>query len=166
MIGEVVAAMTVLLVWLHVLAAVAWIGGTIFLSLVLAPLVRSRKAAPEFLALFRLAARRFRVVVWSAIALLLTTGPVLLHQRGLSVLAPTEWPYVLRVKLGLVAVLLFLTVAHDLLLGPAVRRISAISVGARTRWEQTLVRFASWVPRIGVLLALGALFAAVMLARS
>lgn len=36
--------MTVFLVWLHVLAAVSWIGGMIFLSLVLAPLVRSRKA--------------------------------------------------------------------------------------------------------------------------
>lgn len=158
--------MTVLLVWLHVLAAVSWIGGTMFLSLVLAPLVRSPKAAPEFMALFRVAARRFRVVVWSAIALLLTTGPVLLHQRGLSVLAPTEWPHVLRIKLGLVAVLLLLTVAHDLLLGPAVRRISALSVSPTTRWAQTLVLLASWVPRVGVLLALGVLFAAVMLARS
>jgi putative copper resistance protein D len=165
-IGGLVAAMTVLLVWLHVLAAVAWIGGTIFLSVVLAPLVRSHKAAPEFMALFRLAARRFRVVVWSAIALLLTTGPVLLYHRGLSIFAPIGWPQVLRIKLGLVAVLLLLTVAHDLLLGPAVRRIGAISVGARTRWEQTLVRLASWVPRVGVLLALGVLFAAVMLARS
>ena len=157
--------MIVLLVWLHVLAAVTWIGGTIFLSLVLAPLVRSHKAAPEFMALFRLAARRFRVVVWSAIALLLTTGPVLLHQRGLSVLAPIGWPQVLRIKLGLVAVLLLLTVAHDLLLGPAVRRISAISVSARARWEQTLIRLASWVPRVGVLLALAVIFAAVVLTR-
>lgn len=158
--------MMLLLVWLHVLAAVSWIGGTIFLSLVLAPLVRSRKAAPEFMALFRLAARRFRVIVWSAIALLLTTGPVLLHRRGLSVFDSTEWPQILRIKLGLVAVLLFLTFAHDLLLGPQLRRISAISVSARSRREQALVRFASWVPRVGVLLALGVLFAAVMLARS
>lgn len=157
--------MIVLLVWLHVLAAVAWIGGAMFMSLVLAPLVRSPKAAPEFMALFRVAARRFRVVVWSAIALLLTTGPVLLYQRGLSVLAPTEWPHVLRIKLGLVAVLLLLTVAHDLLLGPAVRRISALSAGARTRWEQTLVRLASWVPRVGVLLGPAIIFAAVLLTR-
>jgi uncharacterized membrane protein len=55
--------MMVFLVWLHVLAAVSWIGGMIFLSLVLAPLVRNRKAAPEFMALFRSAARRFRFVV-------------------------------------------------------------------------------------------------------
>ncbi|HWV44791.1 MAG TPA: hypothetical protein VN039_02010, partial [Nitrospira sp.] len=59
------------LVVLHILAAVTWIGGMIFLSLVLAPLVRGRKAAPEFMALFRSAALRFRPIVWVAIAVLL-----------------------------------------------------------------------------------------------
>ena len=87
--------MMVLLVWLHVLAAVSWIGGMIFLSLVLAPLVGSRKAAPEFMALFRSAAHRFRFVVWGAIVVLLITGPVLLQQRGLFLLNPAEWPHVL-----------------------------------------------------------------------
>ena len=66
-----------LLLWIHLLAAIGCIGGMLFLSLVLAPLVRSRKAAPDFMALFRLAARRFRLFVWSAIVLLLSTGPLL-----------------------------------------------------------------------------------------
>ncbi len=158
--------MTVLLVWLHVLAAVSWIGGMIFLSLVLAPLVRSRKAAPEFMALFRSAARRFRFVVWGAIAVLLSTGPVLLQQRGLSLLNPAEWPHVLWMKLGLVGALLLLTVVHDLLLGPQVRKISALPEGDRSSWERTIVRTSSWVPRVSLLLALLVLVAAVMLARS
>ena len=51
-----------LLLWIHLLAAIGWIGGMLFLSLVLAPLVRSRKAAADFMALFRLAARRFRAL--------------------------------------------------------------------------------------------------------
>ena len=158
--------MTVFLVWLHVLAAVSWIGGMIFLSLVLAPLVRSRKAAPEFMALFRSAARRFRFVVWGAIAVLLSTGPVLLLQRGLSLLNPTEWPHVLWLKLGLVGALLLLTATHDLLLGAQVRKISALPEGARSSWEQTIVRTSSWVPRVALVLALGVLLAAVAFARS
>ena len=158
--------MTVFLVWLHVLAAVSWIGGMIFLSLVLAPLVRSRRGAPEFMSLFRSAARRFRFVVWGAIAVLLSTGPVLLQQRGLSLLNPTEWPHVLWMKLGLVGALLLLTATHDLLLGPQVRKISAFPEGARSSWEQTIVRTSSWVPRIALLLALFVLVAAAMLARS
>jgi putative copper resistance protein D len=123
--------MMVFLVWLHVLAAVSWVGGMIFLSLVLGPLVRSRKAAFEFMALFRSAARRFRFVVWGAIAVLLSTGPVLLHLRNLSVLDPTGWPHVLWMKLGLVGALLLLTVMHDLLLGPQTRKISALPEDAR-----------------------------------
>lgn len=159
-------AMMVLLVWLHMLAAVSWIGGMIFLSLVMVPLVRSGKPAPEFMASFRSAARRFRVVVWGAIALLLGTGPVLLHQRGLSFFDPTGWPHVLRIKLGLVGALILLTVAHDLLLASQVRKISAIPEGARSSWERMIVCISSWVPRVALLLALSVLAAAVMLARS
>jgi uncharacterized membrane protein len=80
--------MSFALVSLHVLASVSWIGGMIFLSLVLAPLVRSRQAAPECMALFRSAALRFRIVVWLAMGVLLTTGPVLLSQRGMEVTNP------------------------------------------------------------------------------
>ena len=158
--------MMVLLVWLHVLAAVSWIGGVIFLSLVLAPLVRSRKAVPEFMALFRSAARRFRFVVWGAIAVLLSTGPVLLQQRGLSLLHPAEWPHVLWMKLGLVGALLLLTATHDLLLGLQVRKISALPEGTRSARDQIIVRTSFWVPRVGLVLALFVLVVAAMLARS
>ena len=158
--------MTIILIWLHLLAAISWIGGMIFLSLVLAPLVRSRKAAPEFMALFRSAALRFRLVVWSAIAVLLTTGPVLLLNRGLSLLDVTGWPAILIVKLSLVGLLLLLTVLHDLLLGPRVSQISVTPAAARTAWEQILVRTARWVPRLSLLVALAVMIAAVVLARS
>jgi putative copper resistance protein D len=138
----------------------------IFLSLVLVPLVRRRKAAPEFMALFRSAALRFRLVVWSAMAVLLTTGPVLLHQRGLSSLDLNQWPWVLRMKISLVVVLFMLTVTHDLLLGPQVMKLSAIPEDARSSWERTLVHTSSWVPRVALLLALGVLWTAIVLVRS
>lgn len=156
----------VLLVWLHLLAAVSWIGGTIFLSVVLVPVLKREPFASQKALLFRTVARRFRFVVWGAMAVLLSTGPVLLQQRGLSLLDPTEWPHVLWMKLGLVGALLLLTVVHDLLLGPQTRKISALPEGARSSWEQTIVRASSWVPRVALLLALLVLVAAVMLARS
>lgn len=158
--------MAIVLIWLHLLAAVTWIGGMIFLSLVLAPLVRGRKAAPEFMALFRSAARRFRVVVWSAMVLLLSTGPALIHQRGLSFFNPSEWPLVLRVKLGLVGALFLLTLVHDLLLGPQMSKITALTEKDRSSKERALVRTSSWVPRIALLISLGVLAAAVLLTRS
>jgi copper resistance protein D len=154
------------LVILHILAAVSWIGGMIFLSLVLAPLVRSRKAAPEFMALFRSAALRFRPVVWIAIAALLITGPMLLAQRGLSVMKPAAWSGIVTMKLSLVALLLFLTLLHDLVLGPRVSRVGAIPESQRTAAEQFVFKTARWLPRLSLLIALAVLITATMLARS
>lgn len=151
---------------LHILAAIAWVGGMMFLSLVLAPLVRSRKAAPEFMALFRSAALRFRPIVWVAITILLITGPMLLSRRGIHVTEPASWPGIVTVKLTLVGLLLLLTLLHDLILGPRVSRVSAIPESQRTSGEQMVFKTARWLPRISLLLALGVVMAAAMLARS
>ena len=158
--------MYVVLVGLHIFAAMTWVGGMIFLSLVLAPIVKSRKAAPEFMALFRSAARRFRIVAWIAMGLLLTTGPVLLAHRGMTLIHPGSWPFIVSVKLGLVVVLLVLTLLHDLLLGPRVSHAATIPASSRTAWEQTIVHTARFLPRLSLLVALVVVFTAVMLARS
>lgn len=154
------------LVILHILAAVSWVGGMIFLSLVLAPLVRARKAAPEFMALFRSAALRFRPVVWFAIVVLLITGPMLLSHRGISVMRPSSWAGIVTVKLTLVSLLLFLTLLHDLVLGPQVSRVSAIPDSQRSAAEQLVFKTARWLPRFSLLIALAVVITATMLARS
>lgn len=154
------------LVVLHILAAVSWVGGMIFLSLVLAPLVRSRKAVPEFMALFRSAALRFRPIVWVAMAILVMTGPMLLSFRGVAVASPASWPGIVMVKLTLVALLLFLTLLHDLVLGPQVSRVSAIPESQRTAGEQLAFKTARWLPRVSLLIALAVLIVAAILARS
>ncbi|MCP9449572.1 MAG: hypothetical protein NNA21_05865 [Nitrospira sp.] len=154
------------LVILHVLAAVSWIGGMLFLSLVLAPLVKNRKAAPEFMALFRSAALRFRVVVWTAIVVLLTTGPVLLARRGMMLTSPASWSSVATIKIGLVLLLLAVTALHDLVLGPQVGRASSIPPSSRTAWEKLAVSTARWLPRCSLLLSLIVIVVAVILARS
>ena len=158
--------MYITLVGLHIFAAMSWIGGMIFLSLVLAPIVKSRKAAPEFMALFRLAARRFRIVAWIAMVLLLTTGPMLLAHRGMVLTHPESWSFIVSLKLGLVVVLFVLTMLHDLLLGPRVSHAVAIPASSRTAWERTVVHTARLLPRLSLLVALVVVFAAVMLARS
>ena len=154
------------MVILHVFAAVSWIGGMIFLSLVLAPLVRGRKAAPEFMALFRSAALRFRPLVWVAMAILLVTGPMLLSHRGLSVMAPAAWPGVMMVKLVLVGLLFFLTLLHDLVLGPRVSHVGAIPESQRTAGEQVIFKTARWLPRLSLLIGLAVVMVATILARS
>ena len=142
------------LVIIHILAAVTWIGGMIFLSLVLAPLVRGRKAAPEFMALFRSAALRFRPIVWFAITVLVITGPMLLSHRGISVMHPSSWAGIVSVKLTLVGLLVILTLLHDLVLGPQVSRVSAIPDSQRTKGERVVFKTARWLPRLSLLIGL------------
>mgnify|MGYP001589941138 CR=1 FL=1 len=157
---------TSLLIWLHLLAAICWIGGTIFLSLVLVPVLKREPFAAQRPLLFRTVARRFRLVVWGAIAVLLLTGPLLLHQRGIAISDPSNWPMVLTVKLGLVTFLLFLTLTHDLVLGPLVGKIAQSPAESRTKFDQALVLWFPLVARFSLALTLGILFAAVLLMRS
>jgi copper resistance protein D len=151
---------------LHVLAAVAWIGGMVFLSTVLVPLLGTEHASSERVALFRIAARRFRIVVWLSILVLLSTGPVLLHARNVSLILPNAWPTVVRIKIALVIFLLLLTVAHDLFSGQHVNRIRAMPVIARTASDNVLVKASLWVPRLALIAGILVLLAAVVLARS
>jgi len=138
----------------------------IFLSLVLAPLVRGRKAVPEFMALFRSAALRFRPIVWVAIAVLLTTGPLLLSQRGIQLSSPASWSGIVTVKLTLVGLLVVLTLLHDLVFGPQVSRVSVIPESQRTTGERVVFKSARLLPRLSLLIALAVVIAAAMLARS
>jgi len=158
--------MTVLLVWFHVFAAVSWIGGMIFLSVVLVPVLRREQFASQKALLFRTIAMRFRVVVWGSITILLLTGPMLLHERGIPIMNPSGWPTILSIKLGLVAILLLVTGTHDLIVGPRVGKILQIPVESRTRSDHAMVGWSPWIARFSLLLALAVLFAAVILARS
>ncbi len=99
-------------------------------------------------------------------AVLLFTGTLLLHQRGIPITDPSEWTKVLATKLGLVTMLLFLTLTHDFILGPRIGRIVQIPTESRTRFDHVLVRWSPWVARFSLFLALAVLFAAVMFVRT
>ena len=48
---------------------------------------------------------------------------------------PSGWPMILSIKLGLVAILLLVTVTHDLIIGPRVGRILQIPRESRTSFD-------------------------------
>jgi hypothetical protein len=73
---------------------------------------------------------------------------------------------ILAAKLGLVTILLFLTLTHDLIIGPHVGQIVQLPTERRTRFDHALVLWSRWIARLSLLFALGVLFAAVMLVRS
>lgn len=99
------------LVTLHLLAAVVWIGGMLFLGLVITPVLRGRPPV-ERATLLHIVGRRFLKIGWTALAILLLTGPTMWALLGFQ-LTP-----VLIAKLILVAVILLLSLLHDFSLGP------------------------------------------------
>lgn len=155
-----------LLVWIHLVAAVLWIGGMLFLSLTLVPLFKQAPFSTQCRPFFKAVALRFRRLVWGAIALLLTTGSLLLGHRLETPWPPAAWPGIVHVKLALVFALLLLTAVHDLALGPRVVRILNVPEENRSDRDRLLVRSARWVPRLSLLLALAILLSAARLART
>lgn len=154
-----------LLVWIHLLAAVLWIGGMLFLSLTLVPVLQQDSFAASRRPFFKAIALRFRRFAWLCILLLLVTGPLLLGRHVGSFLAPTTWPPVVQAKLTLVFLLLLLTTLHDFVIGPRVGRILGVPEESRSDWDRWLVGSSRWMPRLSLLLALGILLCAVTLAR-
>src|SRR6185437_9578204 len=98
--------------------------------------------------------------------ILLITGPMLLSLRSIDVTSPASWSGIVTVKLMLVALLLFLTLLHDLVFGPQVSRVSAIPNSQRTAGERVVFKTARWLPRLSLLIGLAVMIAATMLARS
>src|SRR5439155_23736870 len=135
----------------HVLASVIWIGGMLFLSLVAAPVLRQVDSRVLRADLFRKMARRFRRLVWICIVVLILTGIVNVAHYGNT--SPGS-PYlkVLGIKLGMVAVLVALGVAHDFIIGPRATRAQSRDRLPPTGTDLLMVQLAPWVGRLNLLL--------------
>ncbi len=154
------------LAWVHLVAATAWVGGMLFLTLVLVPVLTRDGFTAERRLLFQTLARRFRAVVWVSIIVLLGTGTWLLTARPESLLEPAGWPSALKVKLLLVTVLIGLTAIHDFWLGPKVGRLMREAQANSSPADQALIQLSPWVSRLGLVLALAILLLAVAVART
>lgn len=93
-----------LLLFLHLAAAILWMGGMAFVVLALRPALHAQLQPPQRLPLMVLVLRRFFVVVIVSIVVLLATGgPLLLQVPGAQ--APRGWHAM--AGLGVLMVLVF-----------------------------------------------------------
>lgn len=155
-------------VTIHVLAALFWLGGMFFLALVGAPVLRQVDDRRLRARLFARLGRRFRSAGWWAIGVLVVTGLLNLHFKGVlqpRVLAdPAFWTAdygtTLAWKLGGVAAMIVVSALHDFVLGP---RASAGDEGARRSGASR--KAARWLARLNAVLGVAVVVAAVYLAR-
>lgn len=160
-------------VYAHILAITTWLGGTLFLTLVLVPLTRRSAPPPGSAArLLGQAARRFRTVAWVAIAVLVLSGAGNVLARGvhpLDIVTGSGWFFsLLRIKLLLVLLVVSLSALHDFVLGPQIaRRLEQASTLHKEgdMEVQHTRRMLSWLARANLLLMLVIVALGVMLAR-
>ena len=103
-----------LLVWAHLLAASIWVGGSIFIGAVLAPLLKKIYDSPaERIRLMVVVGRRFNYLALPSLAVLIATG--IYNARAYvsePALLATEYGTYLTVKVTLVAALVIVFAAH------------------------------------------------------
>lgn len=156
---------------LHILAAIVWIGGMVFLGAVLIPVLRrSRTAGGQYTELIHGTGTRFRNVGWACLAILLATGIVNLTRWGVGFerLASAElwaspWGRILAVKLVLVAAALAMSGVHDFVIGPRATRTLREAPGSEEAGR--LRRMAGWMGRTNLLIAVVIVALGIMLVR-
>jgi uncharacterized membrane protein len=126
--------------FVHILSAIVWVGGMLFIALVLVPTARALGDAASRARLIRESGRRFRTVAWTALAVLVLTGVLNLWLQPSLLESPR-----FHGKIGLVGLALLLSALHDFVLGP---RAGLPGADPSTRLR------ASWIARANVLVAL------------
>jgi uncharacterized membrane protein len=93
---------------LHVLSAVVWVGGMFFAYVVLRPSL-SVLEPPQRIALHSQVFRRFFLVVWHAMPVIVVTGVIMIF-TVFGGMAGVAWPVHVMLLLGLVMAAIFLAI--------------------------------------------------------
>ena len=187
-------------VFIHLAAAIIWIGGSLFLALVLIPVMRRMASAspasapvasttpagrrddaaaataagptPPPAGLLEAMARRFRIISWVCILLLVASGLYLLPTRygiGFAEFFSLGGHFVatLQVKVALVAIVIWLSFIHDFILGPYVNRLAqAMQQGAESHPRLPMLRkLVIWTARLNLALTILIVAVAVTMTR-
>ncbi len=112
-----------LVLWIHILAAISWVGGMIFVAVIVGPYVRRTFPPAERTPLMAAVGKRFSYLGWCAISTLVCTGiyNAVRFLPSWDALLHTTFGHILLVKMGLVVVMIGLGITHDIFFGPRQR---------------------------------------------
>ena len=107
--------------WIHVIAAVTWVGGNLILAMVIVPHFRQSLPPVQRIKLLTQIGKRFEPVVWVCIGVLFFTGIVNIF-FSIDITSPTPianaFMRTLLIKILLFFVLTILTVLHSMIFAP------------------------------------------------
>jgi uncharacterized membrane protein len=133
-----------LVLWVHIVAATVWVGGIIFLGLVMQPIAKS--LIPDPFERSRFVAKvgiRFNALGWGSLGILALTGLYnLVRVAGGFSYVPslffmTSFGVILDVKLIFVLGMVLITGHHTFISGPRVRRLILQLEAVKNKHEST-----------------------------
>lgn len=149
--------------WIHLLAAITFIGGWMFVHLVVRPSLTEAKGKPpsmEALEMVKKVGQRFKTVGWVSLMALVFTGASQLLDESGSVRIETGWGLIMMLKLFAFAIVGGLIFVHDLILDPYGAPVKSKKEGAQSLMFSGKV---VWVQRAILGLSLVVLFVAAYL---
>ncbi len=142
------------IVLVHVLAAIIWLGGMYFIALVAVPILRKIESPTERSEILSATARRFRIISWIAILVLLVTGFLNAIDRGVTMdlistgaLFSSYFGKVITVKVVFVLIMAVLSAIHDFLLEPQLTNLMGSSLSNQNSLQSLKRRrkYVSWL---------------------
>ena len=147
-------------VFVHVICAAFWIGGMLFIPLVLVPGIKQQ---PNRVLLLHKTGIKFRFYGWLSVMVLIITGVLNIHFRGLpftiDFFTSTSYGKLLTIKLVLFVVMLLVGGIHDFYIG--MKSIDEMQQTAGNRFKM----LARWTGMLNLLLALVIAFLGIAISR-
>lgn len=139
--------MSKLFIFLHVIAAIFWIGGMLFLSLVVAPFLQTLGDPQQKSQIYQFVGKKYRTLGWIAIITLVVTGPLILFTiwavQPAQLLDPafysTGFGKAVGAKIFLVTLIVLSSLFHDFWLGPKARNSPTFSTLAKIFGRSNLI---------------------------
>ena len=150
-----------LVVLIHILAAIIWLGGMFFIAIVMVPVLRRLEPPQKRIEVLSATATRFRAISWIAILVLLITGVLNAINHGVTMqkistgeFFSSNFGKILILKLILVFAMLVLSAIHDFILGPRLIELLNSSNPDSSQRLKKNRKYVSWLARINALLGI------------
>ena len=159
---------------IHIISAVTWLGGMLFLVMVMLPLVRRGMASGQpgpGMEVLRDAANRFLPVAWGAMVVLAVSGAYLAWEHWgirpeVFVTDGGRFMQILRIKTVLFLLVVLLSLLHDFWLGPMImERLNQARAAGLPPPQSLARRIVLLTARVNLLAVLAIVVLAVLLIR-
>ena len=145
-------------VWLHIIGGAFWIGGMLFLPLVLLPGIKDH---PDRKNLLMATGLKFRFYGYIVLAMMFITGLLNIYLRGLSFsfnfFIMTRYGQLVELKIILFVLMITISLLHDLIVGrKAVEQMENKNIKLIARWTGRLLLLISLIMAyVGVVISRG-----------